>query len=377
MSRRKPNRKHRVGVFTTPIGKPSLIPVSNLMCILTSITDDISIISANEILSLIKKSNISHYSVLSHTTGNSPFFRILNFLFLQIKISYFFLKYNKYVDYWFFFLGGEVYVIPIILSRLLHKPIICILASSVSQFYLFDRYQFVLKSFSTIGYFFADKIILYSSKLIPEWKLGKYSEKIIIAQRHFLDFTTFTITTPYKDRYPLIGYIGRLSGEKGVLHFTEALPAILNRHKDLRCLIGGDGQLKDSIESSLHDNDISIRVDLPGWISHDELPHYLNQLRLLIIPSYTEGLPNIMLEAMACGTPVLATPVGAIPDVLIDGDTGFIMENNSPECITKNVIRALNSPDLFVIAEKGRRYVEKNFSFENALVIWKNVLEKI
>ncbi|WP_181391450.1 glycosyltransferase family 4 protein [Methanospirillum stamsii] len=235
----------------------------------------------------------------------------------------------------------------------------------------------MLKSFSTIGYFFADKIILYSSKLIPEWKLGKYSEKIIIAQRHFLDFTTFTITTPYKDRYPLIGYIGRLSGEKGVLHFTEALPAILNRHKDLRCLIGGDGQLKDSIESSLHDNDISIRVDLPGWISHDELPHYLNQLRLLIIPSYTEGLPNIMLEAMACGTPVLATPVGAIPDVLIDGDTGFIMENNSPECITKNVIRALNSPDLFVIAEKGRRYVEKNFSFENALVIWKNVLEKI
>jgi glycosyltransferase involved in cell wall biosynthesis len=106
---------------------------------------------------------------------------------------------------------------------------------------------------------------------------------------------------------------------------------------------------------------LTARVDLPGWISHDDLPGYLNQLRLLVLPSYTEGLPNIMLEAMACGTPVLATPVGAIPDVIIDGKTGFIMENNSPECIAENVIRALNSPDLERIAENGRRFVEENF----------------
>jgi len=135
--------------------------------------------------------------------------------------------------------------------------------------------------------------------------------------------------------------------------------------------------LKESIEISLDTENISARVDLPGWISHDDLPKYLNQLRLLVLPSYTEGLPNIMLEAMAYGTPVLSTPVGAIPDVIRDGVTGFIMEDNSPECIARNVIRALNSSELEMIAERGRHFVEEEYTFEKTAENWTKIFQDI
>ena len=74
---------------------------------------------------------------------------------------------------------------------------------------------------------------------------------------------------------------------------------------------------------------------------------------------------------------MLATPVGAIPDVIIDGKTGFIMESNSPECIAENVRRALDSPDLEQIAEAGRRFVGENYTFERVVERWKEVLEEI
>ena len=146
--------------------------------------------------------------------------------------------------------------------------------------------------FAKINYHLADRIILYSPALITEWNLEKYRHKIIIAHRHFLDFNTFTATTTLPDRPPLIGYIGRLSGEKGVQHFAQALPAILSDRQDLRALIGGDGQLKESIEASLQEGGVTARVDLPSWISHDDLPRYLNELPAPRPPLLQRGVPE-------------------------------------------------------------------------------------
>jgi len=286
---------------------------------------------------------------------------------------------NKKVDSWLFFFGGDKYILPMLAAKLYGKKIVLLKGGSSIKDSIYSDDVFYLATFfsSKINTRLATNIMLYSQSLVTDWGFEKYRHKILIAHEHILDFNNFTVTTPLLSRPPLIGYIGRLSEEKGVQHLVGALPTILNGRQDLRVLIGGDGQLRVSINASLQEEELTARVDLPGWIPHDDLPNYLNKLQLLVLPSYTEGLPNIILEAMACGTPVLATPVGAIPDVIVDGRTGFIMENNTPECIAENVIRALNSPNLERIADAGKRYVEENFTFEKAVENWRSILEEI
>lgn len=366
-------------IVTFPVGSSGSIPLSNLADVLCSIYDDPIIISSEVFKDSYINKGKANIITVSHRRVKNIFIKPINYCFTQIKISWNILRrchdYNKCI----FFLGGDGLIMPILLCKALDKEVfLCLggMGSSVlkrTNDLLYPGYKII----SHLSYILANKIIIYAPRLIHAWNLEDYESSILIAHRHFLDFEAFAVTTPFPDRPPFIGYVGRLSGEKGVQHFARALPAILGDRQDLRVLIGGDGQLKESIEASLQEEGIAARVDLPGWISHDDLPRYLNQLQLLVLPSYTEGLPNIMLEAMACGTPVLATPVGAVPDVIIDGKTGFILENNSPESIAESVARTLSSPDLERIAEAGRRFVEENFTFERVVERWKEVLDEI
>jgi glycosyltransferase involved in cell wall biosynthesis len=310
-------------------------------------------------------------------SGMNPLFLLISHLIIEIKTAYLLFKGNKSDIYLFFLCQSKV--IPILTLKLQKKKCVLMLGASFSELYRAKK-TLGLKIFSLIekiDFTLADKIIIYSPKLIADWHLESYQDKILIAHEHFLDFNSFTVTTPQPSRPAVIGYIGRLSVEKGVQHFVSALPAILTVHKEYRVLVGGDGPLKESFVTAITANHLNDHVDLPGWISHDELPRYMNQVRLLVLPSYTEGLPNIMLEAMACGTPILATPVGVIPDIIQDGKTGFIMENNSPECIAKNVMRALDCPDLAEIAENGRQFVQNTYSFNETVSDWKKIVDTI
>ena len=180
-------------------------------------------------------------------------------------------------------------------------------------------------------------------------------------------------TRDLKERTFLLGYFGRLSDEKGSTEFARSLPLILKDQKS-RALIVGGGDLEGQVRKILADASIQDRVEFAGWIDLKQMPAYLNDTSMVVIPSYGEGVPNLLLEAMACGTPVLATPVGGIPDVIKDGDTGFLMEDNSPECIARNVTRVLNHPDLEEITRKARALIDKEYTYEAAVERYRNII---
>lgn len=378
----KLSRKLNIGIVNYPgVAKsPNIIPLANFLSILNEISDNIYVIlGKNEYLNQKENYPQLHFSLIENFDYLTLPLRLVNYGNIQLKIAIKLLIIGRRVDIWIFFIGGDTLVLPVFMPRILRKKVLTVIAGSSVKTLESKKDPLYrgLRILQLITCMFANEIVLYSQKLINDYDLKIWQKKILIAHEHFLDFTTFTVTARYHDRPLLIGYIGRFSAEKGIQHFVQALPAILNEKQDLRALIGGDGQLMDSVKASLDSEKIVERVYLPGWISHDDLPKYLNQLRLLVLPSYTEGLPNIILEAMACGTPVLTTPVGAIPDIIQDGKTGFIMENNSPESIVKNVIRVLSSPELEKIADNSLQYVKENYTFESTVNRWRKLLEEI
>ena len=370
-------KKHlRIGAVIFPIGEASLPPLLNVVNILCSISDEIHVITGNAGAMLSQHCNKPHLHLVSHKTGRNAFTRVINYAWTQSKILFELVKLSGKVDVWLFPIGGDALLPSVLFAKLIRKPVILALASSAEKMFSAqaDMLTKMVILLTKINYALSSRLILYSENLIEEWHLAKYRDKISIAHEHFLDFDSFNMQRRLDDRDNLVGYIGRLSAEKGVLNFLEAIPMILQGKQGIQFLIGGDGKLRGKVGECLSSKGLDRDVKLAGWIPHDELPRYLNELKLLVLPSYTEGLPNILLEAMACGTPVLATAVGAIPDIIKDGTTGFIMKDNSPESIAEDVMSVLENPNLDKVANNARKLVEQEYTYKATLDRYQNIL---
>jgi glycosyltransferase involved in cell wall biosynthesis len=308
---------------------------------------------------------LSGYYDLPYVKPDGIIAKICRYLSIQLRIAYYAFK-EKDCDIYMFFPTNN-YCISIALTRILCKgKIVSFIGGVMSEMYKAKKslLYYPLRLAENISYVLSHSILVYSENIIKAWGLEKYADKISFAHEHIIDVEAFKVSNRYGDRKDIVGFIGRLSEEKGIWEFVQAIPEIATKKKDVKFLIVGAGPLAPRINEYLEKNGLTGIVDMKGWVPHEQLPAYLNKLKLVVIPSYTEGLPNVMLEAMACGAPALATPVGAIPDIIRDGDNGFIMENNTVNAIAANVLRVFDDRGLAVISDNARVFVEKNFSFD-------------
>lgn len=357
-----------VGIVTFPIYDSGITPLSNLISILGPFSRHIHLITGNAGYAFFKENSQIRTYRIDHKEGTNAFSRVMRYVWTQLRFSPILIGLAKDVDLLIFFMGGQDLLIPMLISKLLGKNVVLVFEGSAVEIRK-ARKDFFFKPLSLLvktNCILSNKIVVYSERLVQEYGLEKHRSKILVAPRHFLDFNKFKVEKQLSKRDNLVGFIGRLYEERGILEFTRAIPKILEEREEATFLIGGDGPLRSSIEKYIDKKRLSRKIRVTGWIRHEKLPTYMNELKLLVLPSCTEGLPNIMLEAMACGTPVLATPVGGIPDVIRDGHTGFLMKNNSPQCIAENTIRALEHPNLEHIADNAKAFVEREFTYQTA-----------
>ncbi len=367
-------QKKNFCVVTFPISAAGVIPLSNLLDIFYPLSHHLSLITGNEGYHSFKDNSLITCYGIYHETGKSIISRIKNYILTQLHISYQVLKVRHSVDTYILFIGGQGLILPMISIKLLGKTAILAPVDYTVRFSndLFSRFLIKITSLNCI---LCDKIILHSPLLIKEWGLENYSSKIVIAHEYFLDFSKFKLIKKFDSRLNLIGYVGRLDREKGVLNFVESIPKILHYKNDFKFLIAGDGPLFGKIENYLALHDLKDKVQLLGWVPHDKLPEHLNELKLLIIPSYTESGPIIALESMTCGTPIVATKVGQILNMISDEENGFIMENNSSDCISKNILRALDSPNINQIILNAQDFVKNEFTYDAAIKKYKKIFD--
>lgn len=148
----------------------------------------------------------------------------------------------------------------------------------------------------------------------------------------------------------------RLVPVKGVADLLSAIALLRHdRGRDVRLAIAGDGPLRGDLERQACRLDIGDIVSFLGHCEHDRLPRVLAAADIFVLPSLFEGLGNSFLEAMAAGIPIVGTPVGGIPDFLIDGRTGLFCRTGIPDSIADAIERLMTDPLLRLTVVAGAR----------------------
>ncbi|MCC9000005.1 MAG: TIGR03088 family PEP-CTERM/XrtA system glycosyltransferase [Candidatus Contendobacter sp.] len=196
---------------------------------------------------------------------------------------------------------------------------------------------------------------------------------------------------PGRDRSPLpanfappgtfvIGTVGRLERVKdqpnlvrAFIHLMQTVPDARDR---LRLVIVGDGSLRTEIERLLAEAHVLGQVWLAG--SRDEAPELLRSLDLFVLPSQAEGISNTILEAMACGLPVVATEVGGNAELVVEGETGRLVPAHDPAALAAAIHSYVDDPDrMRAHGAAGRRQIEARFSLEAMVAAYRAVYDAL
>lgn len=334
-------------------------------------------------LSISERSDIPErydaITVSEEGTHNSIVAAAVFFLVYQIRIARIL---SRRPEQMVLFFGTTSYLLPILVAKLIGKTVVLLPRGNVPLTLQLHWEKKVpapiarglaglLWSIERVGYWVADAIITYTPSMAEELGLRRFEEKLHPNGARYVNTEMFYPRVPFEERENVVGFLGRLDEEKNVRMLAEVTKEL---PESMVFRFIGDGPLREELERELADEVRAGQVEFRGWVDHDDVPAELSELRLLVLPSEpTEGLPTVILESMACGTPVLATPVSGVPDVIQEGETGFLMVLDSIEVTKKAILSSMLQPNSEHIHQNCRQIVESSYTFDSAVRRYRSI----
>lgn len=284
------------------------------------------------------------------------------------------------------FFGATAYLLPILFARALGKTVLVEPRGNVPLTLRLNWEQRMpdivarvlagsVWTLERAGFAAAHTIVTYTPNMARELGLDPDAPNVYPHGARYVDTKQFSVQVPFDERDDVVGFVGRLDEEKGIRELAEVatrLPA------GVTFRFVGDGPLYNWLGTKLVEEIDTGDVELTGWVDHENVSGELNQMKLLVMPSQpTEGLPTIILESLACGTPVYATPVAGVPDVVREEETGLLMKKKDVESIIGDIRDSLDGDTLGSLSSRGRRLVENEYSFDAAVERYRTLLNDL
>jgi glycosyltransferase involved in cell wall biosynthesis len=379
---RSGERLPSVCVVTQPLGAKGETATRQLMNVLSAVTSVALVAAAVPESSSIRDDH--EIDLLTEAnTGDSIVVAAARFALNQVRMGRILSRRDEEVVLFF---GSTSYLLPILWAKFLGKTVVLEPRGDVPLTLRLHWERRVpdpvarllaggVRALEHVGYRLSDAIVAYTPSMADELGLYRYERKLYPNGARYVDTDRFAPRVPFGERDQTVGFLGRLDEEKGI----RTLASVAEQLPDGTTFrFVGDGDLRGWLEGELADGIERGAVETTGWVDHDDVPDELNRLRLLVLPSRpTEGLPTVVLESLACGTPVYATPVSGTPDVVRDGETGFLVETDDPARMRDEISEILHRENLGDISENGRELIEAEYSFQAAVERYRAILTRV
>ena len=203
--------------------------------------------------------------------------------------------------------------------------------------------------------------------VIPNAAFSSIGEEELLARRH-----EKRLSLGFAPGDFVVGYLGRLSQEKGVNYLVDAVSEIQDSRSRVKLLIIGNGPERKALEQKVKTLGLDGRVVFAGF--QEDTENWLSALDIFVLPSLTEGTPMALLEAMAVGVPVIATAVGGVPKVISDRVNGMLVSKGQPLELSEKIHMLQYNPDLKKkLALNGLNLIKEKYDIRS----WSISIEQI